>query len=279
MVIDGKKIAQEILEKLKEERKKYNKLKIASFLIGKDEEKLSFLKIKQKFAQELEIEFRIYEVDEGLTKKKIRKYIGQIVKHKTIHGALIQLPLPSKFYKANGNPVQYILNSIPYKKDIDCLSSYLLGKYYSDSVIVKPPVVEVVDEIKQKYNLDFQGKVALVVGYGRLVGKPLVHYFANQDSTVIIAQSKTKLDDYLGKADIIVSGAGKARLINNCKEGAILIDFGYSIENGKIFGDLDFEKLKDKASLITPTPNGTGPILVAKLFENFFKLIKYQKIK
>lgn len=278
MIIDGKKIAQEILEKLKEERKNYGKLKIASFLIGKDEEKLSFLKIKQKFAQELEIEFRIYEIDENLTKKKIRKYISQIVRHKTINGALIQLPLPSKFNKKNGNPVQYLLNSIPYQKDIDCLSSRLLGKYYTDSVIIRPPVVEVVDEFKKRFNLDFDGKNVLIVGYGRLVGKPLVHYFASQDATVIIAQSKTILKDYFKNADVIVSGTGQAKLINDCKNKAILIDFGYSIENGKIYGDFDFEKLKDKASLITPTPGGTGPILVAKLFENFFKLLKYQKL-
>ncbi len=272
MIIDGKKLGEEILQNLKGKRKNYEKLKIAAFMIGKDEEKLSFLKIKQKFAEELDIEFRIYEIDENLTKKKIRKYISQILRHKTIQGAIFQLPILEKF------PVQYLLNSIPAKKDIDCLSSRLLGKYYTNIPVIRPPAVEVVDFLREKYNLDFEVKNVLIVGYGRLVGKPLVHYFANQKSTVIIAQEKTNLDEYLKNADIIISGVGEKNLINDCKERAIVIDFGYSFEDGKIYGDINFEKLKDKASLITPTPGGTGPILVAKLFENFFKLLEFKGI-
>lgn len=272
MIIDGKKIAEEILQYLKKKRAKYSKLKIAAFLIGKEEEKLSFLKIKQKFAQELNIEFRIYEIDENLTKKKIRKYISQILKHKTIQGAIFQLPIPSKFSN------QYLLNSIPAKKDIDCLSSRMLGKYYTDSYLIRPPAVEVVDFIKEEFDLNFEGKNVLIVGYGKLIGKPLVHYFANLNSTVIVAQSNTQIENFLKIADVIISGAGRANLINDCKPGAILIDFGYSFENGKIYGDINFRSLKDKAYLITPTPGGTGPILVAKLFENFFKLLEAEKI-
>jgi len=272
MIIEGKKLAEEVLENLKEKRKNYEKLKIAAFLIGKEEEKLSFLKIKQKFAEDLNIEFRIYEINENLSKRKIRKYISQILRHKTIRGAIFQLPIPEKF------PVQYLLNSIPPKKDIDCLSSRLLGKFYTNIPVIRPPAVEVVDFIKEKYNLNFEGKNVLIVGYGRLVGKPLVHYFANLNATVIIAQSKTNLEEYLKIADVIISGVGKANLIDDCKEDAILIDFGYSFEQGKIYGDINFEKLKDKASLITITPGGTGPILVAKLFENFFKLLEKEKI-
>jgi methylenetetrahydrofolate dehydrogenase (NADP+)/methenyltetrahydrofolate cyclohydrolase len=272
MIIDGKALSEEILLNLKEERKKYNDLKIAAFLIGKEEEKLSFLKIKQKFAQELDIEFRIYEIDDNLSKKKIRKYISQIIRHKTIQGGIFQLPIPDEF------PTQYLLNTILPQKDIDCLSSKLLGKFFTNSSIIRPPAVEVVDFLKNKFNLDFQGKIALVVGYGRLVGKPIAHYLAHQKATVIIAQSQSNLNEYLETADIVVSGVGKVNLINYCKQKAVLIDFGYSKENGKISGDINFEKLKNEASLITPTPNGTGPILVAKLFENFFKLLKNDKV-
>jgi len=272
MIINGKKLAQEILESLKEKRKQYENLKIAGFLIGKEkqEEKLSFLKIKQKFAKELDIEFRIYEIDENLGKKKIRKYISQILKHKTIQGAIFQLPLPKKF------PNQYLLNSIPAKKDIDCLSTKLLGKFYSDIPVIYPPAVGVVDFILKNFEIEVNGKNVLVIGYGKLIGKPLVHYFSNLDATVIVAQSQTKLENFLKIADIIVSGVGKNNLINDCKRNSILIDFGYSFLNNKIKGDLNFEVLVKKASLITPTPNGTGPILVAKLFENFFKLLDYK---
>jgi methylenetetrahydrofolate dehydrogenase (NADP+)/methenyltetrahydrofolate cyclohydrolase len=293
MIIDGKALAEEILEKLKEERKRYQKIKVASFLIGKDEENLpaspslawqagfSFLKVKKAFAEKLDIDFRIYEPAENLGRKKLRKYIHQIIKSPLVKGAIIQLPLPPREPRgeAGGHipekyPTQYFLNSIPENKDIDCLSSKLLGKFFTNSSIIRPPVVEVVDFLKNKFNLDFQGKIVLVVGYGRLVGKPIAHYLANEKATVIIAQEYSNLNDYFKIADIIISGVGKSNLINDCKKGSVLIDFGYSKENGRIFGDINFERLKDKASLITPTPNGTGPILVAKLFENLFKLME-----
>jgi methylenetetrahydrofolate dehydrogenase (NADP+)/methenyltetrahydrofolate cyclohydrolase len=272
MIIDGAKIAEEILESLKEKRKNYDKLKIAAFLIGKDKEKITFLKIKQKFAKELNIEFRIYELDENLSKRKIRKYVGQILKHKTIQGAIFQLPIPVKY------PTQYLLNSIPAKKDIDCLSSKLMGKFYTNSAVISPPAVEVVNLILNKYQISILGKNILVIGYGRLIGKPISHYFANQKATVVIAQEETKLNEYLDKADIIISGVGKANLITDCKKNAILIDFGYSFKNSKAYGDIDFEKVKNKAAIVTPTPGGTGPILVAKLFENFFKLLDFRKV-
>jgi len=271
MIIDGKQLAENILFNLKEKRKKYDKLKIAAFLIGKEEEKLSFLKIKQNFAEELNIDFKIYEIDENLSKRKVRKYLSQILKHNHIQGAIFQLPIPEKF------PVQYLLNSIPAKKDIDCLSTKLLGRFYTNIPIIRPPAVEVIDFLREKYNLEFKGKNILIVGYGRLVGKPLAHYFANLKATVIIVQSESKIEDYLKISQIIISGVGKANLINDCQGGAILIDFGYSFQNGKIYGDINFEKLKEKANLITPTPGGTGPILVAKLFENFFKLLENKK--
>ncbi len=273
MILDGKALSEEILQQLKEKRKNFDKLKIAAFLIGKNQEKLSFLKIKEKFAQELEIEFRIYELDEKEKKKKIRKYISQVMRSKTIQGGIIQLPLPESL------PIQYLLNSIPPKKDIDCLSSRLLGKFYTDTPVIRPPVVEVVDFLKEKFKLNFESKKVLIVGYGRLVGKPLTHYFLTQGATVTVVNSKTKnLKEYFQKAEIIVSGVGQANLIDDCQKGALLIDFGYSFENNKIYGDVDFEKLKEKAGLITPTPGGTGPILVAKLFENFFKLLEYKKV-
>ncbi|GBD34898.1 Bifunctional protein FolD protein [bacterium HR35] len=273
LIVDGKKLAEEILENLKEQRKAYDKIVVAAFLIGKDKEKESFLKIKKNFAEKLNIDFRIYEIEnyETFSRKKLRKYISQIVKKKVINGALIQLPLPSKF------KTQYFLNAIPSKKDIDCLSSKMLGKFFTDSEVISPPAVETVKFLKEKYNLKFESKIALVVGYGKLIGKPLSHYLAREGATVIISQSKTNnLEKFLKEADIVISGVGKANLIQTCKEGAILIDFGYSFENNKICGDLDFEKLKNKAALITPTPGGTGPILVAKLFENLFKLLQYK---
>jgi methylenetetrahydrofolate dehydrogenase (NADP+)/methenyltetrahydrofolate cyclohydrolase len=296
MIINGKDLTEEILEKLKKERAKLQKLTLASFLIGKTPEKEKFLEIKKKFAEKLNIEFRTYNIDQSWHRKKIRSYIHEVIKHPTIQGALIQLPLPPNL------PTQYFLNSIPPEKDVDCLSSRSLGLYYTDRGIIRPPAVEVVDFLKQRFNLKFEGKIVLIAGYGHLTGKPLTHYFANEKSTVIVTNEKTSNpEEFYRQADVIVSGVGKPNLIKECKKGAVIIDFGYSVitrpapeqstvrgspesvlrtgsgrtdadDTPTIAGDVDVENLKDKACIITPTPNGTGPILVAKLFENFIKL-------
>ncbi len=272
MILDGKKIAEELLEELKKEREKFDRLRLVAFLIGEDKEKESFLRIKQKYAEKLNVEFKIYKVDENISRKKLRKYINQIVKSDLVNGAIIQLPLPDKF------KTQYFLNSIPPEKDVDCLSSRNLGKFYTDSYIIRPPVVEVVDFIKNKFKLEFKNKIVCITGYGRLIGKPLVHYFCTQKSTVIVIRKSTENKEYFLKiSDVIVSGVGEKHIINECKENAILIDFGYYFENNTMYGDINFEKLKDTAYLITPTPGGTGPILVCMLYKNLLKLAELQK--
>jgi len=272
MILDGKQVQKELIEELKKERENFDRLRLVAFLIGEDKEKESFLKIKEKIAKELNVEFRIYKVEENISRKKLRKYISQIIKSDLVNGAIIQLPLPEKF------KTQYFLNSIPPEKDVDCLSSRSLGKFYTDNWIIRPPAVEVVDYIKNKFKLGFENKLVCIVGYGKLTGKPLVHYFCTQKSAVIVVRKNTEnKEKFFKMADIIVSGVGEKNIINECKKNAILIDFGYSFENGKIYGDINFEKLKNRAKLITPTPGGTGPILTAMIFKNLFKLAQLQK--
>lgn len=272
IILNGKQLSEEILEDLKKEREKFGQLRLVAFLIGETQEKLKFLEIKRKFAEKLDIDFRVYKIDENISRKKLRKYTHQIIKSDLVQGAIIQLPLPEKL------PKQYILNSIIPEKDIDCLSSRNLGKYFSNSYIIRPPAVEVVDFLKNKFNLSFKDKIVVIAGYSQLIGKPLFHYFALENSTIILIRGTTKeKEKFFEIADIIVSGKGEPNFINTCKRKAVLIDFGYSIKAGRILGDLDFENLKDKADFITPTPNGTGPILTAMLFKNFFKLAELQK--
>lgn len=273
MLIDGNKISEELLKELIEQRKKLGKIKLAVIAIGNFSEKTSFINVKKKFAEKLDISFNIYEIHEDLSRQKLRRQISQIVRAKTINGAIIQLPLPLKF------PTRYFLNAIIPEKDADCLSARCLGNFYTENPIVLPPAVEVVDFIKNKFALDFTEKSAVVAGYGNLVGKPITHYLLKQKATVSVINSKTpeNIKEKLFKeADIIISGAGKKNLITDCREGAVIIDFGFSAENNRIYGDIDFDKIKDKTHLITPTPGGTGPILVAMLYKNLLKLAKNQ---
>ncbi|MCL5257780.1 MAG: bifunctional 5,10-methylenetetrahydrofolate dehydrogenase/5,10-methenyltetrahydrofolate cyclohydrolase [Patescibacteria group bacterium] len=268
MVINGDELAKEILVRLKEKVNDRKHLRLAAFLIDSNQEKEKFLKIKKKYCQDLGVDFRLYPIDPSLGRKKIRTLINQVVRSKLVSGALIQLPLPKNL------STQYFLNSIPARKDVDCLSGRCLGQFFVNQAVIRPPVVEVVDFIREKFKLDFESKLVVVVGYGRLVGRPLAHYFGQAKSTVIIINEKTKnAGEFFEKADVIIGGAGQPNLVKTCAPGAVLIDFGYGLDDqGRVGGDIDFEKLKNRASLITATPNGTGPILVAKLMENLVKL-------
>lgn len=267
MEINGEALAKEIISELKKKRAEFGKLILAIFVIGESKEKSKFLTKKETIAKELDIDLRIYQIDPKIGRKKIRKQISQAIKHKTITAGLIQLPIPDPL------PKQYLLNTIPPEKDVDCLSARALGKFYVNQPIIRPTAVEVIDFLKNKYQFDFSGKVVTIVGYGNLIGKPLTHYFCQEKATVNVLNEKTKEPEkYFQKSDFIISGAGVPYLVNDCKEEAILIDFGTTVIENKIVGDIDVEKIKNKAKLYTPTPGGTGPLTIAMLFQNFFKL-------
>lgn len=272
MIIDGKKLSEELLIELKEERASLGKLSLGLIGVGNLEDKLGFIKAKAAASKKLDINFRLYELPENLSREKLRQRISQIVRAKTVNGVIIQLPLPARFKP------QYFLNAVRPIKDVDCLASVSLGKFYTDAPSVRPPAVEVIDFLKTKFQLEFAGKIVAVVGYGGLIGKTTTHYFATEKATVIILNSQTpNPDELLQSADVIVAGVGQPKMIQICKPNASLIDFGYGAENGRLYGDLDFDKLKDKANLITPTPGGTGPILVAMIFKNLLKLAGLQQ--
>ena len=129
-------------------------------------------------------------------------------------------------------------------------------------------------KLLEYYNIDLEGKNAVIVGRSNLVGKPLVELLLRKNATVTICHSKTKkLKDYTKKADILIAAVGKKHLItkNMVKKGAVIVDVGINREDNKLYGDVDFDKVKNKASYITPVPGGIGPMTVAMLFYNLIK--------
>ncbi|MFA4872115.1 MAG: tetrahydrofolate dehydrogenase/cyclohydrolase catalytic domain-containing protein, partial [Patescibacteria group bacterium] len=274
---------------------------------------LSFLKQKEKVAKELGIDFRIYEPEHtkycvlgrahtsqcmcsGFQNDSLRKFVLKIANLKKVGGVIVQLPLPEHLNK------HYILNVIPREKDIDVLGERALGAFYNGRNIVLPPAVEVVKEIIENCKLKIENLRIAVVGAGFLIGKPIAVWLMNQKVKELTIFEKgslpaqagdlTELKDY----DLIISGTGVAGLIKleMLKQGAGIIDFGYSMgkelgimnnELGiKIRGDLDVSDIQNSkfkiqnSGFYTPTPGGTGPILVAKIFENFYNL-NNEKIK
>jgi methylenetetrahydrofolate dehydrogenase (NADP+)/methenyltetrahydrofolate cyclohydrolase len=177
----------------------------------------------------------------------------------------------------------YVLNAIPKEKDVDCLSETALGAFYTERGKIAPPSVATVEEILQREHRGLQSKPdalrelkVVVIGAGFLIGKPVGFWLQNRVAELVVLDANVKnIHDKLGDADIVIAGAGHAGLFgaHHLKEGAIVIDFGFnrSVE-GKTVGDFDPSSAEEKNIRYTKTPGGTGPVLVAKLFENFYKL-------
>ena len=275
MVIDGKQLASEIIEELKKEREAIlKKIRLAVVLVGDNPASLSFIKQKEKVAQELNIDFRLYQYPETIKTKELRKKVSEICRVTYNRGVVVQLPLPASINS------QVVLNAILPLKDPDILSEKNLGGFYVNRLIVLPPVIEAIKFLLKKYQIPIEGKIVLLIGRGQLVGKPAALWFINQRATVIVANSKTQnLQDLIKMADIIVSSAGVPNLITGemVKQGVVIFDSAVVSEAGKLKGDSDFDSLQDKAALLTPVPGGLGPLTVAFLFKNLLELVKQQK--
>lgn len=274
-VLDGKNIAQEIINELK--GKGRPKKILAAILVGNNPASLGFIKQKKKIAQELGIKFQLYQFNETVSEEDLVKEIKKLGDDKKIGGIIIQLPLPVHFNRDR------IISAINPQKDIDALNPE--SKKY-----VLPPSVEVVKEILQITNYQLRNKVVAVVGAkGILVGRPVSEWLEGRCKKLILLDIGDDLSR-IKEADLVITGVGKAGLIKPemLKNGAGVIDFGYSFatrintdkhadSRGKISGDFDANKcqvsdVRCQVSFYTPTPGGTGPILVAELFRNFYIL-------
>ncbi|MBU2109758.1 bifunctional 5,10-methylenetetrahydrofolate dehydrogenase/5,10-methenyltetrahydrofolate cyclohydrolase, partial [Patescibacteria group bacterium] len=254
MIIDGKKIAEEIKNSLKKGfEASGKKLKLAIVQIGEDPISRKFIERKIKFAEEIGVKTKVYNLPADITTNKLRKKMAEICHIKENSGVIIQLPLPQHIN------TQYILNSIPQKKDVDVLSE--------NRNKCLTPVVAAIKEILDRNNIDIKNKNVVILGAGILVGKPAAIWFINQGATVSVLRSSTpNILKYTKEADIIVSGVGKPNLIiaDMVKDGVIAIDAG---------GDID-PKVAEKSSLFTSILGGIGPITVAMVFKNLVELNK-----
>ena len=268
-IIDGRAIAAEILGHLK--ARSMPKKFLGAVLVGEDKSSISFLKQKEKTAKELGVDFRLYQFPADIKNDDLRREVGKIAAHKTCGGVLVQLPLPEQLNWF------YVLNAISKEKDVDVLSERAIGSFYADRSIVLPPAVGVVKEIIKKQELKIEHCSVAIVGLGLLVGRPIANWIMRRAKETMLLRSVSDLG-LLKKADIVITGVGRAGLIapDMLKDGAGIIDFGYGTLDGKYSGDFDTRALSPGATLAfyTPTPGGTGPILVAKLFENFYELNK-----
>ena len=187
-----------------------------------------------------------------------------------LEGLIVQLPLPD-----NMKEPQSVLEEIDPKTDVDCLTMFCLGALTAGDPLVVPPTAAAVFELLSAHDISLEGKHIVVVGHGKLVGKPLSILLTQKTTTVSILNEYTKdLTHHTKQADILISATGVKDLIKGdmVKEGAIVIDAGTSVAGRKVFGDVDQESVLPKVSLLSPVPGGVGPVTVAKLFENVVEL-------
>lgn len=267
-LIDGKKIAKNILSKTKREVKLLKEKNIhpmlGVILVGDHEPSKVYVAKKQEAAENIGIGFKLFSFEKTISEQKLISEIQKIQKKYPLSGLIVQLPLPEHLYTPT------ILNSVDASKDVDSLTSFNIGKLMMKWGNILPPTPAAALEILRSLKVSLPGKDIVIVGAGALVGKPLSIILANERATVTLCNSATKnLQSLCKKADIIVSGVGKKDLIrgNMVKSGAIVIDAGVSFENKKMYGDANVSEISKKA-FVTPTPGGVGPITVAKLLAN-----------
>ncbi len=269
--IDGKGIAREIVEGLKK-REKPEKF-LAAFLVGEDPASLSFLKKKEQMADELGIEFRLYQLVPSVGVVQVREEIMRVQEEEDCGGVLVQLPLATHLGAHD------ILNAIDVAKDVDVLGESARGVFYNGDSIILPPAVSVVEEICVRQNIELKQVRVAVLGVGFLIGKPIATWLMGRVKELTVLTRKSDLFDPacgLHSADLVITGAGSPGVIHPdvLKGGVGVIDFGTTMVEGKLKGDLHVGQDEiANLSFYTPTPGGTGPILVAKLFENFYKIL------
>ncbi|MDD2758198.1 MAG: bifunctional 5,10-methylenetetrahydrofolate dehydrogenase/5,10-methenyltetrahydrofolate cyclohydrolase [Patescibacteria group bacterium] len=269
MLIDGRRIAEKINKitaaKVKKILKRGFRPTITVFLVGHRSESEIYVRQKERLAKKLGFGFELKRLPAKVKQNVLIAAILRLQLKKTTSGIIVQLPLPKHL-----DPYQ-VLSCLKPETDIDCLSDVSLGRLILANHIVEPPTAGAVLEILKDLRINLAGKKIVVIGSGLLVGKPLVMLLMNERATVTVANKATKdLSVICRQADIIISGAGQKNLIkpNMVKKGAVVIDAGFSFQQGKAFGDADVAGLNKKGARVTPTPGGVGPITVARLMYN-----------
>lgn len=274
MIIDGKKCSEEILESLRKDISEYKEKigkvpGLAVIILGNNAASKIYVKSKIKACEKTGILSREIILDENISEEELINEIEKLNNDKNINGILVQLPLPSHINEKK------ICEAINVKKDVDGFKAENLGKIMlgdDDGFISCTPqgIIYLIDQL----NMDLNGKNVVVVGRSNIVGKPVASLLINKGATTTVCNSKTKdLAGILKKADIIVIAIGKAKFLTKdmVKEGAVVIDVGINRVDGKIYGDVDYENVKDIVSHITPVPGGVGPMTIAMLLKNTVK--------
>jgi len=269
-IIDGVSISANIRSECKVRVKRLKDSGVtpglAVILIGGNSASKTYVRNKIKACAEVGIRSVRHEFVESVSQSDVLDTINQLNLDSTIHGVLVQLPLPKHLALAR------TLRSIAVEKDVDGFHLYNVGSLVVGKTVFPPCTPYGVMKILEQLRIPIEGKNVVVVGASNIVGKPMALMLMQRDATVCICHAKTRdLAQFTLLADILVVAVGQPNLIvpQMVKTGAVVIDVGINrLENGKLVGDVDFEGVRKKASYITPVPGGVGPMTVTMLLVN-----------
>ena len=269
--IDGHAVANYVKERV---RKAADVLKsegvipcLATVLVGENPASATYVKTKQNACTDVGITTKDHKLPDSFSQQEMNSLVDLLNNDNTVHGILIQLPLPKQLDEFSTT------SRISPLKDVDGLTPYNAGLLSTGRAILKPCTPSGIMEMFDYYKIDLTGKNAVVINRSNLVGKPLYHMLLEKNATVTTCHSKTKnLKEHCQKADIIITAIGdRAKFVltaDMIKDGAIVIDVGISRNNGNLVGDTDYDEIIKKASYATPVPGGVGPMTVAMLLKN-----------
>ncbi|MCR5260986.1 MAG: bifunctional methylenetetrahydrofolate dehydrogenase/methenyltetrahydrofolate cyclohydrolase [Candidatus Gastranaerophilales bacterium] len=272
-IADGKALASKIYEQISSEVDGLSKIPMLVVIITNDNEAGQiYVRNKQRACEKTGILSETIELDANVSEKELIGNILKLNKDELVDAILVQLPLPPHI------DTERVLNAISPKKDADGFHYINAGKMFTgqipNTVACTPKgIIRLLDEYKVK----LEGLNAVVIGRSNIVGKPIAQLLLQRNATVTMCHSKTKnIETFTKNADLIVCATGQPEFLKGdmVKDGVIVIDVGISRKDGKLCGDVEFETVAPKASLITPVPGGVGPMTVAMLVQNTLDLTK-----
>ena len=276
-LLEGKPIAAKIKEEIKQEVAGLEiKPVLASIIVGDNPGALAYVKSQTKTAEGLGINYQLHQLDALTAESSLIEFIEKLNRDKAVNGIIIQMPLPEQIdYKK-------ISEFILPEKDVEGMHPANIGKIVFGKAGILPCTPAGVMELLESIKINLRGKEVVVVGHSEIVGKPLALLLLEKFATVTVCHIGTseakKLEEHVGRAEILIVAVGKANLIKGdwIKEGAIVIDVGINRIEGKIVGDVEFQTAEKKASYITPVPGGVGPLTVTMLMRNLVAATKLQ---
>ncbi|MEM3791957.1 MAG: bifunctional 5,10-methylenetetrahydrofolate dehydrogenase/5,10-methenyltetrahydrofolate cyclohydrolase [Candidatus Bathyarchaeia archaeon] len=278
IIMDGKSLSLTFIEKFKVEISHLADADIipslSIIMVGEDPASKIFVRNKLRLCENIGVNAKVLAKPSNISEEELLKVIKDLNEDEKVHGILVQLPLPPHIN------ISRILAAIEPSKDIDGLTPLNLGRLMHGDETLAPCGAKAVMEILTAYRVDLEGLNVCIVSNSILVGKPLAIMATNRFATVTVCHVKTKnLKQYTSTADVLISATGAPHIIkpDMVKEGAIVVDVGIAKLGGKTVGDVDFENVKNRASMITPVPGGVGPMTVVMVIANLLNAVKLQK--